>query len=74
MDSFEARQSRLIVLFHHCLVHQNVSGVTSMFGTFSYTSFDGAIDQWDVSSVLTLDYAFEQSSFNGDVSNWVSGF
>ena len=50
---------------------QDVSGVTSLAGTFSFSTFDGAIDAWDVSSVVTLEGAFEESSFTGDVSNWV---
>ena len=46
--------------------------MTSMVGTFSNSSYDGALDQWDTSNVVTLESTFGSSSFTGDISDWVS--
>ena len=69
---FANQVSPLMVHFHICSVDQDVSGVTSMVGTFSNSSYDGALDQWDTSNVVTLESTFGSSSFTGDISDWVS--
>ena len=70
-----------VIHWHWCITNlhsssiswamQNVSGVVTLQGAFSFSTFNGAIDQWDVSNVVTLESTFEVSSFNGDISNWV---
>ena len=37
---------------------------------FSYSSFNGDISEWDVSSVTNMSDMFSSSPFNGDISEW----
>lgn len=48
-----------------------VTNMSKMFYTFSDTSFNGDISDWDVSNVTNMSNMFyNASSFDADISNW----
>ncbi len=55
------------------LNHLDVSEVTSMWGIFSKSKFNGDISNWDVSNVWTMEFMFSDSPFNGNISKWDVG-
>ena len=48
----------------------DISNVTSLFGMFSWSSFNGDISEWDTSKVTHMTYMFQSTPFNGDISEW----
>lgn len=52
------------------LNHVDVRAIRDMALLFSKSTFNGRIDQWDVSNVVSMDRMFEASAFNGDISRW----
>ena len=53
------------------LNHIDTSQVTSMYGLFEETDFQGDVSEWDVSNVTNMSYMFYGcSNFNCDLSKW----
>lgn len=48
----------------------DVSEVTSMWGLFEDSPFNGDISLWNVENVQDMSSMFKDSAFNGDISNW----
>ena len=41
-----------------------------MGAMFCFSTFNGDISEWNVSSVTSMRSLFERTSFNGDISGW----